>query len=919
MVNILQKHIAGIVEKGFGTIPGLRSQQLSDQLIKMGKSDPKAVVKELHSSFGGLSKKEALIRLETYGKNEVTHDKPPVWWIQLISAFVNPFILILVVLGITSLFADVILVPFSARDFTKVIILSIMVSISALLRFWQEFRSQIAAEKLQAMVQNKATIERTSWGDKKNGNGSHGKNSHEREIPITELVTGDIVHLSSGDMVPADIRLLSSKDLFVSQSALTGESIPVEKYAKLSEVSEKSEKKDGDITNPLELGTLCFMGTNVVTGSSIGIVVATGSKTYFGAVAKGVVGKRTMTSFDKGVNKVSWLLIRFMLVMVPVVFVLNGYTKHNWHDAFFFAISVAVGLTPEMLPMVVTANLAKGAVKMAKKKIIVKKLNAIQNFGAMDVLCTDKTGTLTENRVVLMRYLDTFGKENTHVLSLAFLNSYFQTGLKNIMDSAVIHKKEEMHQTPEIGMFHKIDEIPFDFERRRMSVIVEKDQGEHLLICKGAIEEILQLCTKVEENGKAIPIAEVTKEITHRHLTDLAKNLNEDGLRVIAVAYKIINKKKRFYKISDENDLILSGYIGFLDPAKASAKQAIRLLEQHGITVKIITGDNEVVTSRICRDVQLNEGKPLLGADINKLSDEELAEVAEKTTIFAKVDPLQKARIVEAIKRNGHTVGYMGDGINDAAAMRAADVGVSVDTAVDIAKEAADIILLETDLLVLEKGVLEGRTVFGNIMKYIKMTASSNFGNVLSILVASAFLPFLPMMSLQLLLQNLLYDISQISLPWDNMDEEFLKIPRKWEATGIERFMVFLGSTSSLFDIATFLVLWYVFGANSIAHQSLFQSGWFVEGLISQTLIVHMLRTQKIPFVQSHAATPVLLLTATIMLVGISIPFTLVGHHIGLQPLPLPYFAFLLIILLSYCTVTQIVKTWYIKKFKIWL
>jgi len=913
--KILPKHIVGVVERGVVTSSGQRAPELVKQLLRLGKSSPEWALKELESSIIGLTVHEVEGRLRRYGKNEVAHEKPPVWWLQLARAFVTPFTLILVALGATSFFTDVILARPGDEDWTKVIILSSMISLSTGLRFWQEFRSQQAAQSLRELVQNKALITR-QWGDERNEDSISSQTGEQRETAISELVPGDIVSLSSGDMVPADLRLLSSKDLFVSQSALTGESMPVEKYAKLAEISDlEEEKAEIAARNPLELGTLCFMGTNVVTGSAIGVIVATGSRTYFGSMARSVVGQRSLTSFDKGVNKVSWLLIRFIVIMVPIVFVLNGLTKHSWHDALFFALAVAVGLTPEMLPMIVTANLAKGAIKMAKKKVIIKKLNAIQNFGAMDILCTDKTGTLTENRVVLMRYLDAGGKENAHILSLAYLNSYFQTGLKNLMDVAIVDKKDELHETAEKDMYHKIDEIPFDFARRRMSVILQKEGNGDILICKGAVEEVLQLSTKVEEHGKVIPITERVR----KQVVELTKKMNEDGLRVIAIAYKPIIDKKHFYKISDESELVLAGYIGFLDPPKASAKEAVKILERHGISVKVITGDNEIVTDRICREVALTGGGTLLGSEIDNLSDEALAEKAETTMIFAKTDPLQKARIIEALRSKGHTVGYMGDGINDAAAMREADVSVSVDTAVDIAKEAADIILLENDLLVLENGVLEGRVVFGNIMKYIKMTASSNFGNVFSVLIASAALPFLPMLAIQILIQNLLYDFSQIALPWDRMDEEFLRKPRKWEATGILRFMVFMGPTSSIFDVTTFFIMWFVFGANSIAHQSLFQTGWFVEGLLSQTLIVHMLRTQRIPFIQSRAAKPVLFGTVAVMATGLAIPFTAFGHQIGLQALPVTYFPWLFGTLLSYFILVQLVKTWYIKRFKVWL
>ena len=911
--KFLKKHIIGVVERGISSTPDSSSPEVVGGLLGFGQKTKDQVLSDLNTTLTGLSYEEVHDRIKKYGPNEIAHEKPSPWYVQLVKSFINPFIVILLVIGVASLFTDVIYEPVGQKNWNEVVIIVIMVLISAILRFWQEFRSQKAAEELRALVQNKALVKRSSWEEIDESEDAPAPKSDAREIPINQLVPGDIIYLSSGDMVPADVRLISSKDLFVSQSALTGEAMPVEKYAEISEVSDNEEVKNTAIKSPLELNTLCFMGTNVITGTAVGVVVCTSNQTYFGSMAKSVVGQRTLTSFDKGVNKVSWLLIRFMLVMVPIVFILNGLTK-GWQGAFLFTLAVAVGLTPEMLPLIVTANLAKGSVKMAKQKVIMKKLNAIQNFGAMDILCTDKTGTLTENRIVLMRHLDVNGKENSHVLNLAFLNSYFQTGLKNLMDNAVISKKEEMKSVEEKITYHKIDEIPFDFERRRMSVIVSDKDGKDYLICKGAVEEILSVTTNVEEDGKVIPIS----QDKHVNVRGFAKHLNEEGLRVIAVAYKEIPNKKHFYKVEDESNLTLVGYIGFLDPAKASAKEAIAQLESHGVKVKIITGDNEIVTKKICEDVNLVIENILLGSDIEALSDEELTTKAEHTTIFAKVDPLQKARIVEALKRNGHTVGYMGDGINDAAAMRESDVGISVDTAVDIAKESADVILLENDLLVLEKGVIEGRIVFGNIMKYIKMTASSNFGNVLSILVASIF-PFLPMLPIQILVQNLLYDFSQLSSPWDKMDEEFLKTPRKWEAKGIAKFMVCIGPISSIFDITTFLVLWFVFKANAPAHQSLFQSGWFVEGLLSQTLIVHMIRTQKIPFIESIASKSVVFLTLAIMAVGILLPFTRLGASIGMQGLPTMYFGILAVTLLAYCALVQIVKKIYIKKFTVWL
>ncbi|MCX8194998.1 MAG: magnesium-translocating P-type ATPase [Candidatus Micrarchaeota archaeon] len=886
---------------------GSYNHQASCFLLKAGKSSPKEVLSELSASDNGLSQEEADSRLRQYGKNEIAQEKPPPWYIQLISAFINPFIIILVVLGIASFFTDVYMQETSQQEWAKVLIIFTMVLVSGTLRFWQEFRSQKAAEKLRELVQNKALVlRRPSSSENQGGKEARGE---WQEIPVAELVPGDIIRLSAGDMIPADVRLLFTDDFFVNQAALTGESMPVEKYADCT-----ASQKDSE--NFLDLKTLCFMGTNVISGTATAIVVATGNRTYFGSLAKAVVGKREMTSFDKGVNNVSWLLIRFMLVMVPIVFLINGFTKNDWLQAFFFALAIAVGLTPEMLPLVVTANLANGANTMAEKKVIIKKLNAIQNLGAIDVLCTDKTGTLTENRVVLVKYIGVDGNESEKVLRYAYLNSYFQTGLKNLLDQAIVEHMEKNFDFSEERKYHKVDEVPFDFHRRRMSVAVQKGKEEHLLICKGAVEEVLDACTHFDDGKK---IRKITRN-EQKFAMLMRNNLNKAGLRVLAVAYKKTGRTAYFdYKPKDECGLILVGFMGFLDPPKQSAKGAIETLEKHGVKIKIITGDSEIITRSVCKQVRLKSERVLSGSDISSMSDEKLAKEVESTNVFVKIDPLQKARIVRALRNNGHVVGYMGDGVNDAAALREADVGISVDTAVDIAKESSDIILLEKDLLVLNYGIMQGRTVFGNIMKYLKMTTSSNFGNVFSVLTASAFLPFLPMMPIQLLTQNLLYDFSQLSIPWDRMDEEFLKKPKKWAAEGITRFMLFIGPISSIFDIITFLVLWHVFGANSIEHESLFQAGWFVEGLLSQTLIVHMIRTQKIPFIQSSASPPVLFLTAAIMAIGILLPFTPIGEGIGFAHLPLEYFLILVLILLSYCTLTQLVKTWYIKKFGEWL
>jgi Mg2+-importing ATPase len=871
-------------------------------LLELCDCTPEEVLKRLDTVRSGLTPEQVEERLEQHGPNEVTHEKPPTWYQQLFHAFVTPFNGVLFIVSIVSLFTDVIFAAPEDRTFRTIIVLSTMVLLSTLLRFWQEFRSNKAAEELKAMVSSTTAVLRAGM-------------QRPQEIPISTLVVGDIVYLSAGDMIPADVRVLTAKDLFVSQAMLTGESIPVEKYPL---PIAKSDKSSGS-PNLLEQETACFMGTNVVSGTAIVVVGATGNSTYFGAVAKDIAGARPLTSFDKGISRVSWMLIRFLLVMTPLVLLINGVTKGDWLESLLFAVSVAVGLTPEMLPMIVTTNLAKGAVVMARRKCIVKRLNAIQNFGAMDILCTDKTGTLTQNRVILERHLDIHGNEDTQVLEYAWINSFHQTGLKNLLDVAVLEYAEQNEIAGKLQHYRKIDEIPFDFLRRRMSVVVGNGDGRSLLVCKGAIEEILPLCSSANENAAiAGSIVEFTAE-KRREVRRITRKLNEEGLRALAVAYKWLPPDDRTFSVADEDDLVLAGYVAFLDPPKESAREAIAALKDYGVAIKIITGDNEVVTRKICKEVGLAIENTMLGKDVEALSDTQLADAAEHTTIFAKMSPLQKSRVIRALQSKGHTVGYLGDGINDAAALKAADVGISVDTAVDIAKESADIILLEKSLLVLEEAVIEGRKTFANIIKYIKMTASSNFGNVFSVLIASIFLPFLPMLPIQLLVQNLLYDVSQVSIPWDDVDKDYLRQPRKWDASGIARFMVFIGPISSIFDIVTFLLMWHVFGANLVEKQSLFQSGWFVVGLLTQTLIVHMIRTQHIPFIQSRAAAPVMMLTACIMAIGIYLPFSPLGEHLGMVALPLSYFPWLAGILLSYCVLTQLVKTLYIRRFSQWL
>ncbi|GGB20960.1 magnesium-translocating P-type ATPase [Puia dinghuensis] len=874
------------------------------QLKKVAQAGRDEVLALLDSAETGLRELQVREKQQRFGANEIAHEKAPAWYVQLLQAFINPFIGILIVIALVSLITDVFLAAPADRDYKTLIVVSIMVLLSSFLRFWQEFRSNQAAEKLKSMVRTTTTVLR-----------HYVLGPSRQEIDLKDLVPGDIILLSAGDMIPADCRILQSKDLFISQAMLTGEALPVEKRDYAIE--------DVRARTPLELENCCFMGTNVVSGTAIALAVNTGSLTYFGSISRGITGKRAETSFDKGVNSVSWLLIRFMLIMVPLVFVINGLTKGSWLEALLFGIAVAVGLTPEMLPMIVTANLAKGAVNMSKRKVIVKRLNAIQNIGAMDILCTDKTGTLTIDKIVLERHLNVLGIDDDEVLKWAYLNSYHQTGLKNLLDAAVL-EHAELHDSLRAEDYRKVDEIPFDFQRRRMSVILEHNH-KHILICKGAVEEMLDLCPRVFDPGEDQQLQIDTDDIIpldaamRKTILDTSKQLNKEGLRVLLVAVKEFDERPLTYSIADESNMIVTGFIGFLDPAKPSARPSIEGLQKLGVTLKVLTGDNEIVTKKICRDVGIPINNILLGRDLESITDEELTGLVDETNIFAKLSPAQKSRVVRVLQAKGHTVGFMGDGINDAAALRDADVGISVDTAVDIAKESADIILLEKDLMVLRKGVIYGRRTFGNIIKYIKMTASSNFGNMFSMLGASAILPFLPMLPVQILVQNLLYDISQISIPWDRMDAEYIEQPRKWDAGGISKFMIFIGPISSIFDYATYAVMWFVFKANSPANQSLFQSGWFIEGLLSQTLIVHMIRTKKIPFIQSWATAPVLALTTAIMAIGIFIPFSGFAGALKMTPLPLSYFPWLIGILLTYCLLTQLVKNWFIRKFHTWL
>lgn len=868
----------------------------SEKVFLTATQPAKSVYSYLQTTRLGLTRAEVEDRRLTYGKNEVVHEQKKNPFIVFIKTFINPFIGVLTGLAIISLIIDVLMAEPGEQEWTGVVIIAVMVVCSAILRFWQEWRANEATDSLMKMVKNTCLVKRAGSG--------------EEELDITELVPGDIVFLAAGDMIPADMRIIESKDLFISQASLTGESEPIEKFP---EVKEKQYRK-GSI---VELDNICYMGSTVISGAAKGIVFETGNRTFLGTIARNLTGHRATTAFDIGISKVSLLLIRFMLVMVPFVFFINGFTKGDWFEAFIFAISVAVGLTPEMLPMIVTANLSKGALSMSKKKTIVKNLNAIQNFGAMNILCTDKTGTLTCDKIVLEKYINADGSndESKRILRHAYFNSYFQTGLKNLMDKAILSHVKELKLEHLKDAYTKVDEIPFDFIRRRMSVVIEDKQGKRQIITKGAVEEMLSICSHTEFNGEVQALADELKVKAQK----ISEEMNRKGMRVLAVAQKSYIEKAGNFSVGDEKEMVLIGFLAFLDPPKPSAAEAIKQLHEYGVEVKILSGDNDIVVKAIGRQVGIDTSYSLTGPDIENMDEAILKEQVKTTTCFSKLTPLQKTQIISILQEQDNTVGFLGDGINDAAALRQSDIGISVDSAVDIAKESADIILLEKDLMVLEDGVLEGRKTFGNINKYIKMTASSNFGNMFSVMFASAFLPFLPMMPIHLLIQNLLYDISQTTIPFDRMDPEFLRKPRRWDASDLKRFMIYIGPISSIFDIVTYLVMWHVFGCNNTEHQSLFQSGWFIEGLLSQTLIVHMIRTRKIPFIQSRATWPVIGMTSLVMIIGIAIPFTSFGASIGLQALPLSYFPWLVGILLSYCVLTQLVKNWYIKRFSSWL
>jgi len=887
-----------------------RAERARKRFLKGAARDGDTLLIQYDNSLAGYDEDDVAEQRHEYGINKITHKNKDPLVSRLVRAFINPFTVILIVLAAVSAFTDVLIVPPGEADYTAIIIIMAMVTISGLLRFIQELRSNNAAKKLTEMVETTVCVGRKVH-DKELGE----TRSEKKELPLDEVVVGDLVYLAAGDMVPADVRIIQAKDLFVSQSALTGESEPVEKFNSVID-------KPGE--NPLELNNLAFMGTDVISGSAIALVINVGDNTILGSIAEQLQTKAPPTSFEKGINSVSWVLIRFMMAMVPIVLMINGFTKGDWLQAFLFALSVAVGLTPEMLPLIVSANLAKGAIAMSRKRVIVKDLTSIQNFGAMDVLCTDKTGTLTQDKVVLELHLDIHGEENLEVLRRGVLNSYYQTGLKNLMDLSII---EHAKAKPSIKWddYKKVDEIPFDFNRRRMSVAVAGESGGNVeLITKGAIEEMLAISTTAEYNGTIEPLDNKLRE----KIMANCHTLNEKGMRVLGVAWKRLDTDAAL-SATDERDMTFVGCLAFLDPPKEDASKAIAALNEYGVKVKVLTGDNDAVTKTVCNSVGISAKKILLGSQIESMNDEALANAVKEIDVFAKLSPRQKARIVTTLRHDGNTVGFLGDGINDANAMKAADVGISVDTAVDIAKESANIILLEKSLAVLEQGVIEGRKTYANTIKYIKMTASSNFGNMFSVLAASAFLPFLPMLPLQILVLNLIYDISCLTIPWDNVDLDFLRKPRKWDAGSIGKFMIWIGPTSSVFDITTYILMFTyicpkVFGGpyaslspdTQVAFAALFNAGWFVESLWSQTLVIHMIRTPKIPFIQSRASWQLSSLTTLGIATGTIIPFTLLGDKLGMRSLPNEYFFWLVGTIFAYMLLATLMKNVFVWRYK---
>lgn len=845
------------------------------------------VFKELESTADGISSKEAELRLAECGKNKITTGEKNTTFSRLKEAVVNPFNIVLLIIAVVTFLTDVVFSD--GQDYLTVIIILILVFISSAVAFVQSEKSNQAAESLAKMISNKVDVYR---------------DQQLQEINLEEVVPGDVIQLASGDMLPGDVKFLFTKDTFIAQSALTGESVPVEKFAKAKV----------EMSSVTDLENIGFMGSNLVSGSATAIVLTTGNNTYFGAMAKTLSGDRAKNSFERGVDSVSRLLINFMMVMIPIIFIINLFTKQDWLNALLFSVTMAVGLTPEMLPMIMTSTLAKGASNMAKESVIVKSLGAIQTFGEMDVLCTDKTGTLTEDKIVLEKYMNAQGEEDQRILKHAYLNSHFQTGLKNLIDVAVINRANANHLDNLLQEYKLIDEIPFDFSRRRMSVALQDKEGKKQLITKGAVDEILACCSMIDLDGKVSKLSKQQRDKAYA----VYEKYNEEGLRMIAVAQRNDIDEVEVFSVADETEMVLLGFIGFLDPPKESATAAVSALQEHGVRVVVLTGDSMGVAVKVCQKVGIDIHLTYEGKDVDAMNEEELAKAIEECNLFAKLSPNQKSRVVESFRTHGHTVGYMGDGINDAPPLHQADVGISVDSAVDIAKETADIILLKKDLMVLEKGVIQGRITFGNISKYLKMATSGNFGNMFSVIIASLFLPFLPMLPVHILTQNLLCDFAQIGMPFDDVDEEYIKKPKKWDPDSIRRFMIHMGPVSSLFDCICFLVLWYVIKANTMEMAPIFQCGWFAFGTISQIVVIHMIRTNKIPFIQSNASLALYISSVGVIIITFLIGFTDFATALDFAKLPLVFIPWLLAIILLYCLAIQVVKYFYMKRFHEW-
>lgn len=848
------------------------------EVKQLSTIDSKQLFVKLASSAKGLNPYQVNQNRKKYGSNAIlvgVHESVAIKFLKL---FFSPLSVLLLVLS---------LVSYMTGEHKGALVILVIIFLSSFLNALQEHKSNNAVKKLKSLVSCKASVFR---------------NGEEVDIDLSEIVPGDIVHISAGSIIPADLRIIESKDLFISESALSGESLPSEKTSEPCRFEE--------IESVFDCKNVCFMGSHVISGTAKAIVLRTGENTFFGELARETIAHKKTSSFDQGIKRFTWLMLRFMFVMAPIVFLINGFMKGNWVEAGLFAIALSIGLAPEMLPMLVTVNLAKGAIAMSRRRVIVKKLNAIQNLGAMDILCTDKTGTLTQDQIILEKYLDVSGNENDKVLEYAYLNSHYQEGLKNPLDLAVLQYTDVHKRLHESDTYTKIDEIPFDFQRRRMSVVLRKSQTSQILICKGAVEEIIHCCKHAQVGSDLVPL----DAHHHSHLEKVVEDLNNDGFRVIALAIKEESISHKAYSVDDESDLVLIGCVAFLDPPKESARLAIEELNGLGVQVKILTGDNALVTRKICHDVGLKIDQVVLGSEVDEMVDDELLSVAEKVVVFAKMTPQQKARVIAALQKQGHVVGYMGDGINDGPGLKVADVSISVDTGVDIAKETADIILLEKSLMILREGVIEGRKVFGNIMKYLKMSASSTFGNVLSMVGASAIFPFLPMLPEQVLLNDLLYDLSQTSVPTDTVDQEYLEKPKSWDISGIGRYMLTIGPLSSVFDYITFAFLWFVLKANTADYSALFQTGWFVESLLSQTLIVHVIRTGKMPFLQSKPSAPLLMTTLGICILGVILPYTNLAQGIGMVGLPTTYWYGITLIIPAYLLTTQLLKTFLIRR-----